>query len=422
MDDSQDDIRRALRQVLPALLDGLPGVLEHVGHLLRRSWPDYAKFLDEQHDEVVQTGRLALGRIVALAERSLDDPNPPLMEDAESGFVLFQEIGRTQFRLGKSLESLMSAYQSGARLAWRHMAIITVQQQMPAAGVALLADAVFAFVDQLCAASTQGYVTEQWASSSAREQARRELAEMLLSDRSDHRMVEATAQRASWPLPSTVAIVLIPDEAVAHDLLSHLGPSNLPIRRADAVGALVPDPVGPGQRQRLAGILRGAEAVVGPSVPLDRLPASLRITQVAARLRHEGALRAEPLFVEEHLDAVIVRRDARLLEALQAQVLDPLQSLPTESRNRLIETLASWLMHLGDQQATAAELHVHRQTVRYRLGRLRELFGDDLDDPAFRRKLMLAVGWQPAGRETNLAVPPPPKRRSRAASGSRTRA
>lgn len=431
MSDGQDEIRSALRQVLPALLDGLPQILDNVGELLRRSWPDYAGFLASQHDEVVQTGRLALSHVVGMAERSLDDPRLPELEDAESGLLLFEEIGRSQSRMGKSLESLTSAYQSGARLAWRRMAAIAIQNQVPAVGVALLADALFAFVDQLCAASARGYVAEQWSSSSAREQARRELAELLLSGRSDHRMVEATALRASWPLPTTAAVVLIPDEPVAHDLLSHLGPTILPIRRPDAVGAIVPDPAGPGQRQRLVDTLHRAEAVIGATVPLRLLPASLRTTQVTARLRHEGVLRADPLFVEEHLDAVIVRRDERLLEALQAQVLAPLQALPTENRNRMTETLRSWLTHLGEGPAVAAELHVHRQTVRYRLGRLRELFGDSLDDPTFRRKLLLAVAWQPTERESSRATPPAPRNRTssggpgssggRSSSGSRTR-
>jgi DNA-binding PucR family transcriptional regulator len=31
--------------------------------------------------------------------------------------------------------------------------------------------------------------------------------------------------------------------------------------------------------------------------------------------------------------------------------------------------------------------------VRYRLARLRELFGDRLDDPAARLQLMLALAW-----------------------------
>jgi hypothetical protein len=193
--------------------------------------------------------------------------------------------------------------------------------------------------------------------------------------------------------------VLIPDQPVALDLLSRLGPSCLPLRRADAVGALLPDSSAPGRRERVATTLKGAGAVISPSVPLDNIPAALRLTQVAARLLHEGAVRADPLFVDEHLDAVIVHRDTRLLEALQAQVLAPMASLPADTNSRLRETLASWLNHLGDRQQVAAELHVHRQTVRYRLAQLRELYGDRLDDPRFRRKLMLALGWQPPVRE-----------------------
>ena len=39
----------------------------------------------------------------------------------------------------------------------------------------------------------------------------------------------------------------------------------------------------------------------------------------------------------------------------------------------------------------AAALHVHVQTVRYRLGQLRDLLGDALDDPAARLELALAL-------------------------------
>ena len=39
----------------------------------------------------------------------------------------------------------------------------------------------------------------------------------------------------------------------------------------------------------------------------------------------------------------------------------------------------------------AAALHVHPQTVRYRLTRLRELYGDLLEDPDARFELELAL-------------------------------
>jgi len=45
----------------------------------------------------------------------------------------------------------------------------------------------------------------------------------------------------------------------------------------------------------------------------------------------------------------------------------------------------------GGLQAVAEQLHVHPQTVRYRLARLRELFGTRLDDPDGRFELELAL-------------------------------
>jgi DNA-binding PucR family transcriptional regulator len=133
--------------------------------------------------------------------------------------------------------------------------------------------------------------------------------------------------------------------------------------------------------------------VVGVPVPPDRLPASLHIAEIAARLQRTGVLTDDPVFTDEHLDAIIVHRDSRLLEALRAQVLGPLQRSTPTSRERLSETLGSWLRHMGDRQAIAAELHVHPQTVRYRLAKLHELFGDDLDDPEVRARMVLALSW-----------------------------
>jgi DNA-binding PucR family transcriptional regulator len=55
------------------------------------------------------------------------------------------------------------------------------------------------------------------------------------------------------------------------------------------------------------------------------------------------------------------------------------------------ETLGAWLDHQGEVRPAAEQLHVHAQTVRYRLNRLRELFGDALDDPTARLELALAL-------------------------------
>jgi DNA-binding PucR family transcriptional regulator len=79
-------------------------------------------------------------------------------------------------------------------------------------------------------------------------------------------------------------------------------------------------------------------------------------------------------------------------------VLAPLADLPPATQDRLAETLLSWLLHQGRRDAVAAELHVHAQTVRYRMGQVRELFGDRLGDPTVVRELVIA-----------LSAPSPPR-------------
>ena len=50
-----------------------------------------------------------------------------------------------------------------------------------------------------------------------------------------------------------------------------------------------------------------------------------------------------------------------------------------------------WLLHQGRRDEVAAELHVHAQTVRYRMQQLRELYGDRLRDERFVRELVVAL-------------------------------
>jgi DNA-binding PucR family transcriptional regulator len=57
--------------------------------------------------------------------------------------------------------------------------------------------------------------------------------------------------------------------------------------------------------------------------------------------------------------------------------------------------LRVWLAEQGRLGQVAQRLEIHPQTARYRLGRLRELFGDALDDPDERFWLTLALRAAP---------------------------
>ena len=60
-------------------------------------------------------------------------------------------------------------------------------------------------------------------------------------------------------------------------------------------------------------------------------------------------------------------------------------------RAAVLETLVAWLDTPGQPLAMARRLHLHPQTVRHRVARMGERFGDAVDDPAARFEHGLAL-------------------------------
>lgn len=384
----------SLEALVPALIQRLPQLLGEVRRLFSTEWPDYARFLAEDHAEISAAAEGFMHWLVEFANEYLSEPPGDLIPTPSTPVALFEEIGRVQWREGQDLSTLLSAYQVGARVAWHHVSSTALEIGIAPASLAALAEAVFAYVDRLSSASARGFVMEQSEAAVARERLRDDLVELLLSDRSDSAAVRAAAIRAGWSLPREVSVILVdPDNPVGQAILGRLDSSCLIIRRRQLLGAIVPNPVRPGRRQHLTATLRGTGAVIGHPVGLEHLPASVEIAEIAVRLRRAGTLTDDPVFVAEHLDAIIVHRDAQLLDALRRQCLAPLAGLTPAVRQRLSETLSAWLRHLGDRHAVATELRIHPQTVRYRMTQLHDLFGSTLDDPAGRARLILALAW-----------------------------
>jgi DNA-binding PucR family transcriptional regulator len=111
------------------------------------------------------------------------------------------------------------------------------------------------------------------------------------------------------------------------------------------------------------------------------------------RLAGEGSIDGEgPLLVTERHKLSLLLGAARRLAPDVAESEHARHASETElSRELLGSTLDAWLRHRGRTEAVAKALHVHPQTVRYRLARLRELFGSRLDDPDGRFELELAL-------------------------------
>jgi hypothetical protein len=402
------DSSTSLTDLLPAFVADLPDLLDEVAATLGELDPTYAGFLASGRDEVLPAAEFALQHLVAEAATALEDDAVRPGEHNDVAWALFEELGRDQWRRDQPIRTLLSAYQLGGRVGWRRIASVAVDAGAPGPVLVVLADAVFRLVDELSAATISGFVEEQAQSATERERLRDVLAERLLSDRADTAVIATAAHAAGWILPAEGAVVLLlPEDEPSRELLARMTPSALLLRHTPLPGAILPDPDAPGSRARLTSLLRGTTAVVGPTVPLAQLPESARIATVAAQTLDRTAPGGGPLFASDHLDAIIVHRDRRLLEALREDQLRPLEAAPAASRDALRQTLRSWLVHMGNRRAVAEELGVHPQTVRYRLTRVQELFGPVLDDPARRLRLLLALGWEP-GPEAPVRGPSAP--------------
>ncbi|GAA2823887.1 PucR family transcriptional regulator [Kribbella solani] len=380
-----------------ALLKGLPDLLAEVRDRLVEHWPDYAAFLDTDRDAVLGPAELFVHRLLDMSIANLNSPDETTFDRGdETVRRVFEEIGRRQLQEGNDLTRLLTAFQLGARVAWRHVAATALRLDFAPVHLAALADSVFVFVNQLSFSAANGYLQEQIDDAMARERRREELANLLLSGRASTEAIRTAAQQAAWRIPETAAVVIYSDgdQLPSGTLIPRLEPGALPIRRNGVVvGAIVPEPAGPGRRLQLGRELAGMAAVVGNSVAVAQLPRSLEIARIAVRLRRTGVLSDDPVFADEHLDALIVWRDEALVAALRDEMLAPLEGETAAARERLAETLASWLRHFGDRQAIANELSIHPQTVRYRMSRLKALYGERLDDPESRARLFLALEW-----------------------------
>jgi DNA-binding PucR family transcriptional regulator len=80
-----------------------------------------------------------------------------------------------------------------------------------------------------------------------------------------------------------------------------------------------------------------------------------------------------------------------LRRTFQARVLGPLTAYDAAHRSELLRTLRVFLEHSGSWARTSAALHVHVNTLRYRIGRIAELTGRDLTRFPDRVDLYLAL-------------------------------
>jgi hypothetical protein len=347
--------------------------------------PSYAGAWSGRMGEVIRNAvQLALGGFLTLATRQdADAPKAPAIEGA-------YQLGRGEARSGRTVEALLSAYRIGARASWREMAETAVAAGVDSGQLARFAELVFAYIDELSAASVAGHTDELESSGRVRQRNLERLARALLTG-APADAVNAAAERADWEPPGALTAVVLPESQVSHALTA-LDPQTLqptddvPGLPEGHTALLVPSAASATARRTLLRGLRGTDAVVGPSTSWLEVGGSHRRALRCAALGIEGLVDTD-----DHLAALVLAADAESRADLRARVLAPLADLRPSTAEKLTDTLRSWLLHHGRRDAVAEELFVHAQTVRYRVGQLREVYGDLLDDPAFVLDATLAL-------------------------------
>ena len=385
--DLSDEVVEALQAVLPRMA-------ERTVTAVTVEVPSYARAFSGRMGQTIENAvQMALGAFLRLAVRSHDsDPSATLSPALDGAY----ELGRGEARQGRSMDALLSAYRVGARVAWRELSSTAVAAGLAAETVARFAELVFAFIDELSAASVAGHTDELATTGRVRQRYLDRLAKQLLVGESVETL-KASAEEADWHPPETLTAVLVA-EAQTRGLAARFGQATLQLSE-DLPGVdpseslavlLVPDLDGR-HRGQLRSALQGRRALVGPARPWTLVESSYRRALRARQLQVDE----EIVDTEEHLVELVLTADREAVADLRHHALAPLAELRPNTAERLAETLRSWLLHQGQREAVAAELFVHPQTVRYRMTQLRELYGDRLDDPRMILELTVALGVSP---------------------------
>jgi hypothetical protein len=403
----------------------LDAITEEIMATIAREVPDYARPFEGSFGRGVRTGVTeALRQFLALIRSPSGGRGP--------GREVYVALGRGELRQGRTLDSLQSAYRVGARVAWRRIAETARRAGLDQETTSLLAESIFAYIEEISADSVEGYAEARSRVEDERRRRRRELVALLLREpQAEEADVRAAAAGAGWRPPRTAAALAVAEDRL--DRLSARLPADTLAGRIEGVGCVVvPDPEGPGRAAeieraldvgpapggrasggraaggrtpggrvsagrtpggRASGGRTAAAAALGPAGPLRDLAASWALARAMLRAIEAGAIHAGggAVRAEDALGHLLLFENRALVERIAARRLAPLRELTPKARARMEETALAYVRERGNAAAMARSLAVHPQTARYRLARLRELLGDALDDPDARFELELAL-------------------------------
>jgi hypothetical protein len=307
-------------------------------------------------------------RNVELFFRSITEARGPTEEE----LILFRESARSRAEEGLPLEDVLNAYRLGGRLGWQTLLDAARPDEYPALLAA--AELLMRYVDSVSAAVAQTYLDEHQHLASEEERRQRALVEALVHPERDVPGLRELAERVGFPLadryrPFAKCLPGAPTHAHSQLASALRSQGLLALTEGGRVTGLAAEDVG----EAVFAHPRGRVAL-GTPAPRAELAAALDdmrlLIDLAGRAGMEGPVEAEAFVLE-----LLLARAPDLADRLTERVLGPIDAYAERRSSGLLETLEAFLACELDRRRTARQLHVHPNTLDYRLRRIAELTG-----------------------------------------------
>ncbi len=303
-------------------------------------------------------------------------------EPAEADLAAFRESAKDRAGEGMPLEDLLHAYRLGGRMGWQALVAAAAADERHAllAGAERLMD----YVDRVSAVVAQAYLDERQHLVSEEERRLRDLFDAVVGGGPLAAGAQECAEGIGFPLAECYRpfAETLPGAAayehaqIAKALRAH---GVLALTEGDRVSGLAPAEIGEEGDSGLADVVAGTDALlaVGDPTPRAELAEVLEelrlLVDLGRRLGHRGRLDPDAFVAE-----LLLARSPRLAEQARQRALGPLEDYARSRGSDLIDTLEAFVAADLDRRAAAQRLHVHPNTLDYRLKRVEELTGLDL--------------------------------------------
>lgn len=317
------------------------------------------------------------------------------VDERGHGVEAARRLGHRRAEQGFPVEAVLHTYRIGGQFIWETFVRAAGPDLGDQQAVLAAATTLWSFIDTYSAALAEGHRQASEDRARTDTEVRSALLEALFTGK-------AAAGRglldcaADLRLPATGRFLVVVADTHAlpriEDRLRLRGTVSVWRQEIDAQAGIVLLPPNGCPEALCAHLAAHTRARAGVSAEYHRIedtPAARHaagLARAAVGAHGPGVLRHDQAPVP-----ILLASAPEAAKAVARAALGPVLARPARERGLLLETLRTWLACDGATSAAAAELHCHRNTVRYRLRRLEELTGLLLSSPKALGQLHLAL-------------------------------